>query len=180
MTDPSSRLSLMAVVGAIVVAVVAGIYLARDPEPIPSSAPREPEPVGPSAVVAHVSGAVRDPGLVSLSEPARIADAVEAAGGATSGADLAAINLADPVRDGDHIVIPAIGGEVGGGEDGIDLNRSSAGELSSLHGIGPVLAERIVAYRAEHGPFESVEDLLDVPGIGEAKLALLRSGVSKP
>jgi competence protein ComEA len=84
------------------------------------------------------------------------------------------------VADGDQIVVPAVGepGEVGDGL--IDLNRATAQELAQLHGIGPVLAERIVAHREEHGPFDSVESLLDVPGIGEAKLALLRSGVSGP
>ena len=84
------------------------------------------------------------------------------------------------MRDGDHIVVPSIGERIGVDDGLVDLNRSTAAKIAELQGIGPVLAERIVAHREEHGPFESIEDLLDVPGIGEAKLALLRSGVSSP
>ena len=179
MPEISSRLPLLGVVGAIAIAILGGIYFGRGPAVTP------PPPVTDAdtpdqRVVAHVSGAVGSPGLVSLTEPTRVADAVEAAGGATADADLTAINLAGPVRDGDHIVVPAIGERIGVDDGLIDLNRSTAAKIAELHGIGPVLAERIVAHREERGPFESIEDLLDVPGIGEAKLALLRSGVSSP
>ena len=183
MPEISSRLPLLGVVGAIAIAVLGGIYFGRGPAATP------PPPVTDAytdthtpnqRVVAHVSGAVGSPGLVSLTEPTRVADAVEAAGGATADADLTAINLAGPVRDGDHIVVPRIGERIGVDDGLIDLNRSTAAKIAELHGIGPVLAERIVAHREERGPFESIEDLLDVPGIGEAKLALLRSGVSSP
>jgi len=177
--DLSSRLPLIGVIGAIAIAVLGGIYFGRQPAaslppPVPNTV------VAEQHLVVHVSGAVASPGLVSLTEPTRVADAVEAAGGATTDADLAAINLAGPVQDGDHIVVPTIGERVGVDDGLIDLNRSNAARIAELHGIGPVLAERIVAHRDEHGPFASIEDLLDVPGIGEAKLALLRSGVSPP
>lgn len=179
MSDPSSRLSLVAVIGAIVVAVGGGIYFGRGPEsslPRPSAAAESVE----ETVVVHVSGAVRHPGLVSLPIPARIADAVEAAGGATDEADIGALNLAGPLRDGEQIVVPAYGESRNPDDGGVDLNRATAAQLAELNGIGPVLADRIVAHREEHGPFETMEDLLDVPGIGEAKLALLRPGVSAP
>lgn len=175
---PTERLTIMAVIGAVVVALAGGIYFGRGPSPLPP----EPAPVDdetPPPVIVHVSGAVAEPGLVSLPGSARVADAVGAAGGATAEADLAAINLAGTVRDGDHIVVPAVG-ETTQEQAGIDLNRSTADQLAELHGIGPVLAERIVAYRDEHGSFETIEDLLDVPGIGEAKLDLLRAGVTSP
>lgn len=179
MPELSPRLMLMVVIGAAVVGLGGALYLGGGAQsaPLPETSVAA---AAPELIVAHVSGAVRDPGLVSLVGPARVADAVQAAGGATSVADLSAINLASPVHDGDQIVVPAVGepGETGDGL--IDLNRATAQELSQLHGIGPVLAERIIAHREEHGPFDSVESLLDVPGIGEAKLALLRPGVSAP
>ena len=104
-----------------------------------------------------------------------------AAGGALPDADLAAVNLAAPVADGDRIHVPARGeDEVVSEPSGIDLNRADAAELEQLDGVGPVLARRIVEYRAAHGPFRTVEDLLDVPGIGEAKLAAIRSGIAAP
>jgi len=169
----------MLVVGAVILAVAGGVYFGRSPAP---STPTEEKGIESAAevVVAHVSGAVRRPGLVSLIAPARTADAIEAAGGASPTADLSAINLAGPVRDGDQIVVPNID-DSGGGDTGlIDLNRAQADQLVELQGIGPVLAQRIVAYRDENGRFATVEDLLDVPGIGEAKLALLRPWVKTP
>lgn len=147
----------------------------------------------PGPVTVHVSGAVAAPGLVTIRGEARVADAVAAAGGATRNADLAAINLAAPIHDADHVHVPTLGdtgnpegGPAGGGDGsgatsgGIDLNAATVAELEELPGVGPVLAERIAAYRDEHGPFAAVEDLLDVPGIGEGKLALLRDSVAAP
>ncbi len=178
MPQISGRLTMVAAAGALGLAVAGGLYFGGG-----ATSPVPPEPTtvpAATSIVVHISGAVRDPGLVSLDLPARVADAVVAAGGATMMADLASINLAAPVRDGDHIVVP-VAGVAAADDDGlIDLNRASADELATLHGIGPVLAERIVAFRDQHGGFDSIEDLLDVPGIGEAKLALLRPGVSTP
>ncbi len=137
------------------------------------------------SLTVHVAGEVRTPGLVELATDSRIADAVAAAGGSTRQADLSGVNLAAPVRDGDQIVIPAAGsGDGSGGSidaDGkIRINRASPTELEGLPGVGPVLADRIAAYRDEHGRFSAVEDLLDVPGIGEGKLAALRDAVALP
>ncbi|MDP8957691.1 MAG: helix-hairpin-helix domain-containing protein, partial [Actinomycetota bacterium] len=115
---------------------------------------------------------------------------VMAAGGALGVADLGDLNLAASVSDGQQVVVPVRGstqveegvgqGETKGEDGPIQLNEASAAELETLPGVGPVLAERIVAQREEHGPFASVEDLLDVPGIGEAKLAALRDLVVLP
>lgn len=139
---------------------------------------------GGGVIRAHVSGAVASPGVVELPAGAIVADAVRAAGGALSDADLAAINLAASVRAGERIVVPdaTVGPTaVGPGVDtGIDLNTASASQLEALPGVGPVLAERIAAYRTERGPFLTVEDLLDVPGIGEAKLSQIRDSISYP
>ena len=131
-------------------------------------------------ITVHVSGAVLHPGLVSLPAGARVADAVVAAGGATAGAVLTALNLAAPVSDGQQLVVPEQGAGTGSGAAGdgrISINTADAAALEGLPGVGPVLAERIVEHRDRYGPFAVVEDLLDVPGIGEAKLAALREMV---
>ncbi|HSO49130.1 MAG TPA: helix-hairpin-helix domain-containing protein, partial [Acidimicrobiia bacterium] len=113
-------------------------------------------------------------------------DAVAAAGGALEGAVLESLNLASPVLDGDHIQIPGPGDVIaatGGGEEGdgrIALNRADAAALEQLPGVGPVLAERIVAHREANGPYQEVEDLLEVSGIGEAKLASIRDLIVVP
>lgn len=136
-----------------------------------------------SIVVVHVSGAVARPGLVRVERDARIADAIQLAGGTTVAADLRAINLAALVVDGQQIVVPEFGAEppTGGTADGrIRVNSATVPELEQLPGVGPVLARRILEHREEVGGFEEVEDLLDVPGIGEATLADIRDHVLVP
>jgi competence protein ComEA len=170
--------------GFVAVAVVASLWFGRasiEPAPLTVSGTSS----GPTSfITVHVSGEVVAPGLVQLPITARVADAVAAAGGSTREADLSSINLASSLRDGDQVVIPGVADIVtGGGEDGdgrIRINRATVAELEQLPGVGPVLAERIAAYRDEHGPFSVVEDLLDVPGIGEGKLATLRDSVALP
>ena len=143
----------------------------------------------PSQVVVHVAGKVRRPGIVVLSPGARVIDAVKAAGGARHGVDLGAINLARLLVDGEQILVgvgpapgaaagaPAAGGAGGAGGAGVDssgtvnLNTASESQLEELPGVGPVTAAAIVTYREEHGAFTSVDQLLDVSGIGEATLA---------
>lgn len=145
----------------------------------------------PSEVTVHVAGAVASPGLVTLPAGARIGDALDAAGGPSDDADLARINLARALLDGEHVRVlrigeedpgPPPGGEAGGpntgaaggaapgGGDGgvVDVNRAGVEELTSLPGIGPALAARIVEHREQHGPFRTPGDLRDVRGIGEA------------
>ncbi|MEX0698624.1 MAG: ComEA family DNA-binding protein [Acidimicrobiia bacterium] len=138
------------------------------------------------AISVHVSGWVVRAGVVEIPEGAMVADAITAAGGARPGAGLDAINLASVVLAGDQVVVPGPDGQAPGGspaaaDDGlISLNRADVTQLQDLPGVGPVLAERIVAYRDANGPFQTVEDLLDVPGIGEAKLAAIRDVVTVP
>jgi competence protein ComEA len=135
-----------------------------------------------ASIAVHVSGAVLDPGVVRVPANSRVLDVVIAAGGATRAADLTRINLAASVRDGERVIVPFEGeleSESPGGR-GVDLNEATATALEGLPGVGPVLAARILAYRDEHGPFDTVEDLLDVPGIGEAKLAAMRDAISAP
>jgi competence protein ComEA len=123
--------------------------------------------------------------VVEVLEGAIVADAVAAAGGALDGAALDAINLAAPIAGGDHIQVPGPGDVLafaGGQADTglIPVNRADATALESLPGVGPVLAGRIVAHREANGPFQEVEDLLEVPGIGEAKLSSIRDLIAVP
>ncbi|WP_234346667.1 helix-hairpin-helix domain-containing protein [Cellulomonas timonensis] len=160
----------------------------------------EPAPVDSTAamVVVHVVGEVALPGLVSLPAGSRVADAVTAVGGATGAADLAAVNLARQLVDGEQVLVPAPGqaapeagsgraadsaaqGSVGQGSVGqgsvpslVNLNVADLAALDGLPGIGPVLAERIVAWREEHGRFSDVEELGEVSGIGPALLGKVR------
>lgn len=177
--------------GFALVAVLVGAGLGASVSPAPSVAVQETvigdEPKGPGEPIltVYVSGWVATPGVVRLIEGSIVADAVAAAGGAVQGALLDSVNLAAPLLDGDHIQIPGPGDPElpsGADESGglISLNHADATGLEDLPGVGPVLAERIVAHREANGPFQTVEDLLEVPGIGEAKLASIRDLVSVP
>ena len=153
------------------------------------------------AVFVHVAGAVSSPGVVELPSGSRVVDAVRAAGGLRPDADPDRVNLAAELVDGQRIVIPALGQEVpaevvptgsspagggpsssGGGTGGasgpVDLNTATAEQLDSLPGVGPATAAAILSHREQHGPFRSVEDLIEVRGIGEAKLDGLRDLVT--
>jgi competence protein ComEA len=138
------------------------------------------------ALVVHVAGAVRRPGVYRLRAGARVADAVRRAGGARRRADLSAVNLASELQDGRQVLVPlrAPGGgavATAGGATApgvpLDLNTATVEQLDELDGIGPATAQQIVAYREAHGGFGSVEELDQVPGIGETRLASLRDKV---
>jgi len=133
--------------------------------------------VDPAEVTVHVVGAVLAPGVVVIPAGSRAVDALRAAGGAAPDADLATVNLARSLTDGEQLVVPVVGQDAASGESTgdqpIDVNRADADALEELPRIGPVLAERIVAWRTAHGPFSSVDELGDVPGIGPALLAAL-------
>jgi competence protein ComEA len=155
----------------------------------------------PSDLLVHAAGAVAAPGVYELAGGARVADLVQAAGGPSPDADLDRLNLAEPLVDGSRVYVPRVGeldpppvlvpsggtgaatGEGAGGaaEDvagPVDLNRATVDELDELPGVGPATAEAILAHREANGPFASVDELLDVRGIGEAKLAALRDLVT--
>ena len=162
-----------------------------EPAPTASPAAESPAatpPVGVAAdsaatVVVSVVGSVARPGLVTLPEGARVADAVTAAGGLLPDADPASVNLAAVVSDGQQVAVGvpgavAAGGTVGGtdapsGAGPVDLNAATAPDLDALPGIGPVLAQRIVEHRERNGPFRTVEQRDDVPGIGPTTYAEL-------
>jgi competence protein ComEA len=142
-------------------------------------------PAPAARLVVHVVGAVRRAGLFRLRDGARVADAVARAGGATRHADLAAVNLAAPLVDGQQVVVPKRGPPEAAGTAGapvsgskVSLAAATVEQLDELPGIGPVTAQKIVDWRTTHGPFGSVEDLDDVPGIGPAKIEQLRDLVT--
>ena len=159
------------------------------PAPPPSPAPE------PARIVVDVVGAVVRPGVHELPAASRVADAIDAAGGFTADADRIRLNLAGPVADGSRVWVPAIGessgpdlvpviggsGGVSGADGGrgtgsgtVDINTADATSLESLPGIGPSLAAAIVEHRRRHGPFATVDDLIDVSGIGPVKLEQIR------
>lgn len=147
-------------------------------QPIAEAAPQADE------VVVHVAGLVARPGLVRLPAGARVADAIAAAGGVTRRRGAESVNLARVVADGEQIVVtlkppPATGATLGtpmsgGALSPLDLNTASVGQLEGLPGVGPVLAGRIAQWRSDNGSFRSVDELGEVPGIGESTLAELR------
>jgi competence protein ComEA len=191
---PISRRGALALAAVLLAALaLAGRTLVGGGAP----APARPLVVEPAAreeaaprVLVHVVGAVRRPGLYRLREGARVADAVARAGGETAKADLALINLAAPVADGAQVVVPrsapppAVVGGAGAGSaehaasGPVHLNTATLEQLDALPGIGPTTAERILAYRQQHGAFSSVEELDAVPGIGPARLEQLRELVA--
>lgn len=140
----------------------------------------------PAKLVVHVAGAVRQPGLYELAEGSRVSDAVARAGGATAKADTAAVNLAAPLADGIQVLIPSrVAGAAGAaaGSEGapgrrVSLSSATLADLDALPGIGPVTAQKILDYRAQHGGFSSVDDLDAISGIGPARIEQLRDLVT--
>ena len=187
------RLAVLAVV-AVVVAVFGLRQMGARGEPPsaadPAALPVQPAPGSASGgqVTVHVAGAVRDPGVYRLRGGQRVDDAVQRAGGATAKADLAAVTLAAPLEDGRQILVPvraeaAPAGPSGAAAPGaaparINLNTATAEQLDTLAGVGPATAAKILAHREQHGAFGSVEELADVPGIGERRLEALRELVT--
>jgi competence protein ComEA len=178
----SRRQALLAAAVLLAALVVAGRYLAgagTSAPPQQAAALVREQPAERPALLVHVVGAVREPGLYRLREGSRVADAVERAGGATPKADLALVNLAAPVADGTQVLVPARSRSPAGGDGSaeagpVHLNTATVEELDTLPGVGPVTAQKIVDFRQENGAFASVDELDAVPGIGPARLEELR------
>jgi competence protein ComEA len=178
---------------ALIGAVIFG--LAHRPPPViltilpppPTALPTASPPPGPVRV--HIAGAVATPGVRTLPPGATVYDAIEAAGGLASDADINRINFAAMAQDGQQILVPrqdstlapedgAIPTPRGAASETVDINSASKESLETLPGIGPVLADRIIAYRQANGPFFTLDDLLAVKGIGEATLEKLRPWIT--
>jgi competence protein ComEA len=178
--------------GAVVLAPVAS--------PSPPSAGAASSGAAASAapdVVVYVCGAVRSPGVVRLRAGSRVTDALEVAGGPTAKAELAAVNLAAPVTDGEQIVVPERGAAAvaaapasgasgssaagaGAGVPGalINVNTASLEQLDQLDGVGPSTAQKIIDYRSANGGFKTIDEIKNVPGIGDAKFAAMKDSIT--
>jgi competence protein ComEA len=139
-----------------------------------------PDPSAGAKVVVDVTGRVRHPGIAVLRQGARVVDALRAAGGARPGVDLGGLNLARVLADGEQVVVgrPAVAGPVASAPTNtppvtglVNLNTADETALESLPEVGPVTAQAIITWRDQHGGFSSVDQLLDVDGIGDATLA---------
>jgi competence protein ComEA len=185
------RRLLLAVAGSLALVLLLGRFVQGAGTTTPA-APLPPLPAAgtgvtglpSSRVVVDVVGAVRRPGLYRLAHGSRIADALARAGGAAGKADLAQVNLAAPLADGEQVVVPrrgapvaAVGGSsVGPGAPAapVQLSTATLEQLDTLPGVGPATAQKILDYREKHGAFSSVDELDAVPGIGPKRLEQLR------
>jgi competence protein ComEA len=175
------RSSYNVLIGVISGFLLAGalVWVSRSP----SGKPIEllPAPTQPPLVV-HVIGAVPRPGVYELAEGSRVRDAIQAAGGLLAQAEIGSINLAAPIEDGQKLEIPFEDGAEPSGSfseqplatqdvnqsELININEASLEELDTLPGIGPTTAQKILEYREQNGPFQDIEDIMNVSGIGPA------------
>jgi competence protein ComEA len=174
---------------ALVLAIVAWRHAATGAPPPLRVAPIVPDSASSASaapavaarlLVVDVVGAVRRPGLVRLREGSRVADAIARAGGLERGAERAGVNFAAPVADGQQVLVPQRGAVVAGASGAassgpVSLSSATAEQLDTLPGVGPVTAEKIVAYRQAHGSFRSVDELDAIAGIGPSRIADLRA-----
>lgn len=158
-----------------------------------SGAAPAPSNAGPQQVVVDVAGQVRRPGIVTLPAGSRVHEAIRRAGGLRPGVDTSSLNLARVLVDGEQVLVgveaAAVPGGAGSGGAGggpgagpagapVSLNTATMEQLDALPGVGPVTAQHILDWRTQHGGFSSVDELLDVPGIGDKTLADLRDLVT--
>jgi competence protein ComEA len=193
--EPPFRQLAVWAAGLLAIAVL-GLLLLRHHATAATASSADPIPIrveddsgSGGRVFVHVAGDVRKPGVYTLHAGARVADAVERAGGARGSADLSAVNLASKLEDGRQVLVPKrVGGGVAAAAPGgattpgvpaqpLDLNTATLEQLDTLDGVGPVTAQKIVDYRTQHGGFGSVDELGQISGIGEKRLAALRDHV---
>lgn len=176
------HLGWVALAAVVVLAGSAWVLLHRPaagPPASPAAAPAVvmPSPAADLQIVVDVGGRVRHPGLVTLSPGARVADALRAAGGALRPGDVATVDLAARVSDGQLLLI-GVPQAAGSGTDAsapVSLSSATVEQLDALPGVGPVLAKRIVDWREAHGGFTSLSQLQQVPGVGPRTYDRLKS-----
>jgi competence protein ComEA len=179
----AQKRSLLIVAGLVL--ATSSFFLLRTSTPSEAITP-PPLTVDTAAVdiTIDIQGAVVRPGVYRLPISSRVIDAIKAAGGLTKNADPSDVNQARIIADGEQVYIygKSVGNSKSAGvktkpksAEFVLINRATAGEFEALDGIGPVLAQRIIAYRKEHGPFATLDDLLQVPGIGSSTLAKFKA-----
>jgi competence protein ComEA len=184
-----SRIRVLVILSLAAIVTIGSFYVYGEKTAVPDSvtvnkAPvQEPLAERQTEEVVYVSGAVVKPGVVKLPAGSRVQDAVGAVGGVTGDADFAKVNLAEKVKDGMHVHIPANnpGGQasLSAAHDGkVNINQADVNELDKLPGIGPAMAARIIEYREANGSFTAIEDLKKVKGIGEAKFKKLKDKIT--
>ena len=179
-------IGLIAAVGAVVLSVLRpapaapAIIITLRPTPSPS-------PATPAMIRVYVSGAVKRPDVYTLSAGSIVKDAMDAAGGPAADADLDRINLAAPLGDGIQVHFPRKGEAAATPQPGfslaapaglIDINTATPQQLETLPGIGPALAQRIVDYRTANGPFQAIEDVKNVKGIGDSLFEKIKDSIT--
>lgn len=189
-SEPALRARVRRGAGAALILVLVGLGVAAV---VTAVAPRgastvvdvaTSDPAAPASVptiYVHILGQVAAPGIYQLPDGSRVVDAVAAAGGLTTDADAAGVNLARVVGDGEQIIVPAVGestAATGPGSGLVNINTADSAALEMLPRIGPAMAGRIIAWREANGRFSAIEDLLDVTGIGEATFAGLKDLVT--
>ena len=195
MADLSRRQLVVCALGA-VLAVVLGVRqlgigdaaAGGGGDPAPAIRIAEDGGGKPARVLVHVAGAVRRPGVYALRTGDRVDDAVRRAGGATPKADLGGLNLAAEVEDGRQVLVPVRAGAGAAGAAAsaaapaegqpLNVNTATLEQLDGLTGVGPITAQKILDAREERGGFGSIEELGEIPGIGEKRLATLREEVT--
>ena len=181
-----SLLILLALLGAVLIGATYGYYREQDAIALDAATTEHVEPL--RKVTVYVSGEVKKPGLVTLDEDKRVADAVNAAGGVIETADVDHINMAAHLEDGMQVRVPmrlrdagekGAAASTGRQADGkTNLNTATEKELQELPGIGPAMSARIVEYRESNGAFQSIDDIKKVRGIGASKFEKLKDRVT--
>ena len=183
MQNISTKMKIVIAVVVVIIATTVGIYMYKQTQENTVSYYDNEEQSGEihiSQITVHITGAINNPGVVVLEEGARIVDALEAAGGETEEADVNRLNLAYVLEDGEKLYIPSKNEEeqeyitqgkdnMSEGQSKININSAQIEELITLPGVGEATANKIIEYRKENGKFQKIEDLKNVPGIGDSK-----------
>lgn len=187
---PMYKKPLCILLGIALIVSIAIFYQEEERASLPLEENSASLAVEPVQVTVYVSGEVNRPGVVDLTSTSRVSDAIKACGDFTAAADKASVNLAKKVEDGMQIKVLALEAPLDNpkanstnstaksSKDTININTADESELDKLPGIGPAMAKRIIEYRQTNGNFQTIEDIKNVSGIGEAKFNKMQDKLS--